>query len=252
MVDVDVNKVKNIDPVRISEVRNIDPVTIAQVQKIAPAAVHIKELNNIDPLSIESLRIDRVHNLDPLNVERFNVTSIPTVNLSLSRLPAVDLNVKRVPPVAIALQQNLELSSNYTVHTRFFGFEILRMQLHGCTNVLPKDKHRREQSKSDDRSYTDVAAAGSPGIPVKISESCTVSQIAAPRPPVPHRDGARRPERGPPPHLAASPRRFAGGRGPTMHAGAPRFQFTAGGTPSPGTGNPFDATGGTVSSGDQA
>jgi hypothetical protein len=250
MVDVDVNKVKNIDPVRISELRNIDPLTIAKIQKIAPAAVHIKELNNIDPLSIESLRIDRVHNLDPLQVERFNVTSIPTVNLSLSRLPAVDLNVKRVPPVAIALQQNLDLSSNYTVHTRFFGFEILRMELHGCTKVVPKDRHRREQSKSDDRSYTDVAPAGNPGIPVRISESCTVSQVAAPRPPAPHRDGARRSEHGPPPHLAAAQRRFAGGPMPVMHAGAPRFQFPAQGAPGPGVNNPFDATGGTVSSGD--
>ncbi len=241
-MDVDVNKVKNIEPVRISEVRNIDPVTIAKVQKIAPAAVHIKELNNIDPFSIESLRIDRVHNLDPLQVERFNVTSIPTVNLSLSRLPSVDLNVKRVPPVAVTLQQNLELCSSYTVHTRFFGFEILRMALHGTTKVVPKDKYRREQSKSDDRSYTDVAAAGNPGIPVRISESCTVSQVAAPRPPVPHRDHAHRAERGPPPHLAAQQR-------PAMHAGAPRFQFPAQPAPSPAPHPPFDATGGSVSSG---
>lgn len=243
MVDVDVNKVKNIDPVRIAEVRNIDPLTIAKIQKIAPAAVHIKELNNIDPLSIESVRIDRVHNLDPLHVERLDVTSIPTVNLSLSRLPSVALEVKRVPPVAITLQQNLELSSSYTVHTRFFGFEVLRMQLHGCTKVVPMDKHRREQSKSDDRSYTEVAAAGNPGIPVKLSESCSVTQVAAPRPPVPHRDQARRAERGPPRHLAAAPR----GPASMMHAGAPRFQFSASGAAPSAPVDPFD--GGTVSSG---
>jgi hypothetical protein len=250
MVDVDVNKVKNIDPVRISEVRNIDPVTIKQVQKIAPAAVHIKELNNIDPLSIESLRIDRVHNLDPLQVERFNVTSIPTVNLSLSRLPSVDLNVKQVPPVAIALQQNIDLSSRYMVHTRFFGFEILRMELHGTTKLVPKDRHRREQSKNDARSYTDVAAAGNPGIPVRVSESCTVSQLAAPRPPVPHRDGAKRAGHGPPPHLAGMPRQAAHGPVKAMHAGTPHFQFTAPGTSHPGLANPFDMTGSSVGSGD--
>jgi hypothetical protein len=124
------------------------------------------------------------------------------------------------------------------------------MELHGCTRISPQDRHRREQSKSDDRSYTDVAPAGNPGIPVKISESCTVSQVAAPRPPAPHRDGVRRSEHGPPPHLAAAQRRFAGGPMPVMHAGAPRFQFTAGGPPGPGVNNPFDATGGTVSSGD--
>jgi hypothetical protein len=250
MVDVDVNKVKNIDPVRISEVRNIDPVTIAKVQKIAPAAVHIKELNNIDPLSIESLRIDRVHNLDPLRVERFNVTSIPTVNLSMNRLPSLDLTVKQVPPVAIVLQQNLDLNSRYMVHTRFFGFEILRMELHGTTRVVPKDKHRREQSKSDARSYKDVVAAGNPGIPVRVSESCTVSQLAAPRPPAPHRDGARHAEHGPPPHLAAMQRQAAHGPVRAMHAGAPHFQFSASGASHGGTNNPFDATGSSVSSGE--
>ena len=92
-----ISELRNIDPLRIQELSNIDPLVISEIQHIAPAAVHIKELNHIDPLNIDSLRVNEVRNLDPIRVEKFNVTNLPTVNLSLRQLPAVDLNVADSP-----------------------------------------------------------------------------------------------------------------------------------------------------------
>lgn len=201
MVDVDVNKVKNIDPLRISEVRNIDPVTIAKVEKIAPAAVHIKELNHIDPLSIESLRVDRVRNIEPVAIDKLNVTHIPTVNLSVSRVPTVDLNLRKIPPVAIAVQQCFDLPSHYTIHTRLLGFEVARLEVHGQTRVVPRDRYRREQAHTPQQSFPDVAPLGHAGIPVKVSETTSVVR--------------------PPPVCHSPPR--------ALHAGAPRNGFSVAG-----------------------
>jgi hypothetical protein len=236
MVDVDVEKVKNIDPIRIAEVKNIDPVTIAKVQQIAPAAVHIKELNHIDPLLIESLRIDRVRNIDPVQVEKFNVTHIPTVNLSVSRVPQVDLNLRRIPPVAIAVQQCFDLPSRYTIHTRFLGFEVARLEVHGETKVIPRDRYRREQAHAHERSFPAVAAAGNPGIPVRVSETTSVTHEPAPSsapPPIPTR----------PPHYANAPPPHPAPRG--IRAGAPQFGYALTGAPPPS-----NADSGTVGSGE--
>src|SRR5919108_6046401 len=172
MGDVDVKSVKNIDPLVIKEidaVKNIEPLQIA---KIAPAAIHVKELNHIDPISVESLRVDEVRNLDPVRVERFDVTHLPTVSISMSRVPTVDLNVRRVPPVAIALRQRLVLPSQYTMHATMFGIEVLRLKLHGRTIVEPCDAVPRERARTHSRSFPDVAAAGNPGIPARRTVRC--------------------------------------------------------------------------------
>lgn len=166
MGDVNINRFTGVDPIPIQ------PVEISKIDKVAPVAVHIKELNQVEPLSIESLRVDQVRNLDPLRIDHFNVTHIPTVNLSLSTLPSVGLNVLRVPPVAIAVRQEFELPSQYTVHTRFMGFEVLRLEVSGRTKVIPKDCFRREQSRTHAQSFPSVAAIGNPAIPTRVIEKC--------------------------------------------------------------------------------
>ena len=162
-----ISEVKGVEPLRVSEVKGIEPLRIAEVSHIAPAAIHVKELNHIDPITVESLRVDEVRNIDPVRVERFDVTHLPTVTISMSRVPTVDLNVRRVPPVAIALRQRLVLPSQYTMHATMFGIEVLRLNIHGRTIVEPCDVVPRERTRTHSRSYPDVAAVGNPGIPAR-------------------------------------------------------------------------------------
>jgi len=169
-VDVNIKEVDNISPVPISRVDNIAPVTIARVDQIGPVAVHVKELNQIDPLTVESLCVDRVSNLDPLHVERLNVTRLPVVNLSVNQVPEVAIGVSRLPPVAIAIHQSFDLPSDYTARARLLGFEILRVQLTGTTRIVPRDCARREQAHTHERSFPEVAAAGNPAIPSRLEE----------------------------------------------------------------------------------
>ena len=155
----------------------IKPLTIADIQKVVPIGVHIKELNQIAPLLVESLRVDHIRHIDPLRIERLNITQLPSVNLSMSQLPPLDLNVRHVPPVAIALQQQLELTSNYTMRARLLGLDIMRMEIQGKTRVTPRDCARREQSeRSHERSFPEVAAAGNPAIPTRAIETCRARQ----------------------------------------------------------------------------
>ncbi|GJL69919.1 MAG: hypothetical protein NPIRA06_25540 [Nitrospirales bacterium] len=165
MGDIKIKEAKNLDKLRISELSNVDPLVISEVRHIAPAAVHIKELNHIDPLTIESLRIDEIRNLDPIRVEQFNVTNLPTVNLSLRQLPAVDMNIRRLPPVSIGLHQDFCLPSSYTLRARLLGIEFLRLNLDGRTMISPRDTVRREQSRTHPQSFPQVATAGNPAIP---------------------------------------------------------------------------------------
>ena len=179
MGDVDVKQVKNIDPVTIKEidkVANIEPLRIA---KIAPAAVHVKELNNIDPITIESLRVDEVRNLDPVRIDRFDVTHLPTVNLSLGEVPALDLNLRRIPPLAVGLHQELLLPSEYLIRARFLGLELLRLHVSGQTRLHPRDQVCREVSASHERSYREVAAVGNPAIPVTCTETSAETVVHA-------------------------------------------------------------------------
>ena len=46
----------------------IKPLTLTPVT-VTPIAVHLKELNQIAPLSVESLRVDHVRHVDPLRIE---------------------------------------------------------------------------------------------------------------------------------------------------------------------------------------
>jgi hypothetical protein len=177
----------------------VNPLTIADVQKVAPIGVHIKELNQIAPLLVESLRVDHVRHIDPLRIERLDITHLPSVNISLSQLPPLDLNVRRVPPIAISLQQQLDMTSHYTMRARLFGLNVMQLEIQGKTKIAPQDCARREQSRSHERSFPDVAAAGNPAIPTRVVETCveTVTHAASPQhhhraAPRPLNAGARR------------------------------------------------------------
>jgi hypothetical protein len=173
--DVNIKELRNIDPVTIRDIQHVAPLTIADIQHAAPIAVHLKELNQIAPLFVESLRVDHVRHIDPLRIDRLNITQFPSLNLALSSLPSLDINVRRVPPIAVALQQQLNLNSSYTMVARVLGFPLMRMEIAGTTQVTPRDCARREQSRSHERSFPEVAAAGNPAIPSRNIETCTRS-----------------------------------------------------------------------------
>jgi hypothetical protein len=175
MTDVKITEVDNISAVTIAAIQSIAPVEISsidKIEKIAPVAVHIKEVNQIAPLLVESLRIDRVREIDPLSVDRLNVTRLPVVNLSVNQVPEIAISVSQLPSVAIAVQQCFDMPSDYTARARFLGFEVLRIHLSGQTRVIPRDRARREQVHTPDRSFPLVAAAGNPAIPSKLEERC--------------------------------------------------------------------------------
>jgi hypothetical protein len=138
---------------------------VQQLQSIAPMAVHLKEVNLVDPISVESLFVSQVRNIEPLNIAKFNVTNLPEVNLALRQLPAVELNVGRLPAVSIGTHQVFEMPSHYQVRARFLGFEFLRVELSGRTRIAPSERYRREQDRDDSRSFPRVATAGNPAIP---------------------------------------------------------------------------------------
>ena len=247
-MNVDIKQVTGVDPIPLQPL-TINPVTIAsikQVEKIAPAAVHIKELNQIAPISVNSLRVDHIRHVDPLRVERFNVTHLPIVNLSLSQLPALDLNVRRVPPVTIALGQQFEPPSRYTMRAKILGLELMRIEIDGRTGIVPKDCARREQSRSHERSFPDVAAAGNPAIPTKDIEQCVEAvtrNVPSPQAgskirwrQAPLRAAAA--ARAPAPAWPAPPQA-------SLNAGAPRFRYSV----AP-TSEPAHSSVGSASSGD--
>jgi hypothetical protein len=167
VVDVSIKEVDNISTVPLApvEISSID-----KVEKVAPVAVHIKELNQVEPLLVESLRIDRLREIDPLSVDRLNVTRLPVVNLSVNHVPEVAIGVSQIPPVAVALQQCFDLPSQYAARAQFLGFELLRIHLSGCTRIIPRERARREQAHTHDRSFAQVAAAGNPAIPSRLEE----------------------------------------------------------------------------------
>jgi len=148
-----------------------NPFYIQELQNIGPIAAHIKELNHIDPLSVESLFVTQVRNVEPLKIEKFNVTNLPLVNMALRQLPPVELSVKRLPAVSIGTHQVFELPSHYTVRARFLGFEILRVQLCGRTRIAPTEIFRREQEVTANRSFPVPVTAGNPAIPSRLTET---------------------------------------------------------------------------------
>jgi len=154
-----------IDRVRDVEIERVKDVEIEKVQHIAPVAAHIKEINNIDPLSVDAFNVSQVKNIDPLRVQQFNVTDLPQVNISLRQLPAVDMNVRRLPPLSLGVHQDFQIPSNYMVRMQWLGFELIRVAVTGQTSVIPRDKFRREQARTHNRSFPEPAAAGNPAIP---------------------------------------------------------------------------------------
>jgi hypothetical protein len=147
------------------------PFYIRELQNIAPIAAHIKELNHIDPISVESLFVSQVRNVEPLAIEKFNVTNLPLVNVALRQVPPVEVNVGRLPAISVGTHQVFELPSHYTVRARILGFELLRIQLCGKTRIAATETFRREQERAGSRSFPVVATAGNPAIPSKIRET---------------------------------------------------------------------------------
>ena len=145
--------------------RDSAPFYLEKVQNIAPVAVHLKEVNHIDPISVESLFISQVRNIEPLSVEKFNVTNLPLVNMALRQMPPVELNIRQLPAVSIGLHQVLDLRSNYQVGARILGLELFRIELAGRTRIAPTERFRQEQDRADNRSFPKVAGAGNPAIP---------------------------------------------------------------------------------------
>ncbi|MGZ3273622.1 MAG: hypothetical protein ACXU82_00040 [Caulobacteraceae bacterium] len=184
-----------------TEAMPLAPLTINPLT-VTPIAVHLKELNQVAPLSVDSLRIDRVSHVDPLTIEELNVTGLPTVNLAMSQLPALDINVRKVPPVAIAIHQQFEMCSDYGITAKVLGLPLMRLALAGRTTITPKDCARREQSKSHEKSFTEVAALGNPAIPSRAAPTTICVETGGCRP-------------------AQQPRRR-----PAVQSGAPRFGFS--------------------------
>jgi hypothetical protein len=156
-----------IDPGSQIEVQGTEahPFYIQKLQNIAPIAAHIKEINHIDPISVEALEVSQVRNVEPLKIERFNVTNLPTVNLSLRQIPSVDLNIRRLPALSVGTHQVFDMPSNYVVRARVLGIELLRIHLAGRTRIGPRELFRREQERVGSRSFPVAATAGNPAIP---------------------------------------------------------------------------------------
>lgn len=163
--------------VKISRVENIDPITISSIDrigKIAPLATHIKEVNHIDPISIDALHVSQIKNIEPIKVERFNITDLPMLNMSVRQLPSVDMNIRRLPPVSIGTHQDFHIPSSYTIRARIFGIELFRVNMDGCTTIVPRERYRREQARTQNRSFPLTATAGNPAIPSRPQEKSAV------------------------------------------------------------------------------
>lgn len=158
---------------------DIDPLSIQEVQNIAPLAAHIKEVNHIDPISIEALHVSEVRNIEPIIIEKFNVTDLPMVNMTLRQIPTVDMNVRRLPPVSIGTHQNFHVPSSYTVRAKFLGIEFLRIYLDGHTTIIPKERYRREQERVQNQSFPIVAVGGNPAIPSRHYEKSSITYYPA-------------------------------------------------------------------------
>ena len=185
-----------------TEAMPLAPVTVT------PLAVHLKELNQIAPFTVESLRIDRVGHIDPLTIDQLTVTGLPTVNLAMSQLPAVDINVRKVPPLAVALHQQFEMCSDYAMTARVLGLPLMSLALTGRTTITPKDCARREQSKGHEQSFPTVAALGNPAIPSRaVPTSVCIDTGCRPSAPLVRRRSA------------------------AVHAGPPRFSLQAAAAP---------------------
>ncbi len=159
--------IKEVKDVEIEHVKDVEIASVKDVEiaKVAPVAAHIKEVNNIDPLSVDSFNVTQVKNIDPLRVGEFNVTSLPTVNVCLRQLPPLDVNLRRLPPVSVGFHQDFHVPSDYMVRLQLLGLEVARVAVQGQTRLIPREKYRREQERTHERSFARPAVAGNPAIP---------------------------------------------------------------------------------------
>jgi len=141
------------------------PFFLQEVQNIAPVAVHLKELNHIDPINVDSLFVSQVRNIEPLQIDRLNVTNLPLINMALRQLPPVEMNIRHLPALSIGLHQMFDMASNYVLRAQLIGFELFRINLSGKTRIAPTERFRQEQDRADNRSFPTVASSGNPAIP---------------------------------------------------------------------------------------
>src|SRR5512140_2795023 len=175
-VHLDLHGVKDAEPLHL----DIDEIAPLRVQSVAPVAVHLKEVHQIDPLSIESLKIDQVANIDPIQVTRFNVTNLPTVNVCVRQLPTVHMSVGHLPAISVGTHQSFRVPSDYTVRAAVLGIELSPISLAGTTQIIPVEQARREQARVPARSQPLTATAGNPAIPSTCREtSATISGSGA-------------------------------------------------------------------------
>jgi hypothetical protein len=146
------------------------------VRHISPVATHIKEINNIDPLSVDAFHVTEIRNVEPFRVQEFNVTNLPNVNISLQQLPSIEMNVRRLPPISVGLHQDIHIPSNYMVRMQLLGFEVFRVALSGQSQLIPREKYRREQERTHQRSFPETAVAGNPAIPSQCRETAVTER----------------------------------------------------------------------------
>lgn len=167
--DVQIEKVHDIQATHIHDIQvtHVKDVEIEKIQKIAPVATHIKEINNIDPLTVDTFNVSEIRNVEPLKVEKFDITTLPPVNVTLRQLPPVDMNIRKVPPLSVGLHQHFHIPSRYHVSGSVLGFELFRITLSGETTIVPRSGVHREVANNHAKSIGDTAAAGNPAIPFK-------------------------------------------------------------------------------------
>lgn len=171
----------------------VDPLSVKRSKNIDPVATHIKEVNHIDPVTIESLRVSSVKGMEPIRVKEVNVTNIPTLNHTVRQMPAMDMSVRRVPPMSVGIHQHFEVPSEYHVRASVLGFEVGRLTLKGKSWIIPHQTNKPERHIEQNRSYPVEAVVGNPSIPVHcrtVSEHAIPSHRCAPtghrhHPPVP-------------------------------------------------------------------
>ena len=184
------------------KIREDSALNVLKVQNIAPVATHIKEINHIDPILVDAFHVNEIKNIEPIRIEKFSVTNLPTVNMSVRQLPSVDLNIRRLPAVSVGTHQEFCVPSSYTLRARFLGIEFFRIHLDGQTSIIPQERFRREQGRTQNRSFPVTATAGNPAIPSicheTSTESCAPSLIHDHQPVEPHTQS--------PSHPASRPR----------------------------------------------
>ncbi len=182
---IDDIKSHTIDEIKSHTIDDIKSHTIDEIKKIdniSPVALHIKEVNQIHPIAVEALHVRAIRNVDPVQIEKLNVTNLPPVNLSVRQAPPLDMKVRRVPPLSIGLHQHFDIPSDYLLRASVLGLELARVRIQGQSTMIPRDRHRREVSRSLNRSFPQVAVGGEPGIPSRHIEK-TVTCHCPPRTP---------------------------------------------------------------------